>query len=424
MSLPTRFQHTNRKLEDDPQSSTVDLEQLVFSVLEPAALLKQAALLAIETLPIECCLIWKIEEGRTNLLLAASAGIKEEADACIQIPLDPNSLEAYALSNRYPVIVENAQKELRFKLPDLIEQQDMVCGLSSAAGPLESPFGLIEIFSSQVQTFEQEDVNFFRNLTHVAGILLHRERLEENWESQNRLLRKELAELRTAALQSAPSEWDRIEIKNRLIEGRERERLRLAQELHDIPIQDLYGLIYQLDDLRDGLQDPENQKIVEECDQILHRVVNSLRNICRELRPPSLSPFGLEVAIRDHVGKFREQNPAIHVHLDLMRDKQELSDNLRLGLFRIYQQVIQNVAQHAHATEVRIRFYWNDQMIFLEVEDNGQGFEVPRHWVELVRKGHFGLVDIAEGINSMDGKLEVVSAPASGTLVRVIVPRS
>ncbi|MGE5462458.1 MAG: sensor histidine kinase, partial [Syntrophothermus sp.] len=151
-------------------------------------------------------------------------------------------------------------------------------------------------------------------------------------------------------------------------------------------------------------------------------VVNSLRTICRELRPPSLSPFGLEVAIRDHVEKFRDQNMHINVNLDLMPDKQILSDSLRLTLFRIYQQAIQNVARHAQASEIHIRFRWDDKTVVLDVEDNGRGFEVPKHWMELVREEHFGLLGIAERVESIRGKLEIVSAPGAGTLVRAIIP--
>jgi signal transduction histidine kinase len=101
-----------------------------------------------------------------------------------------------------------------------------------------------------------------------------------------------------------------------------------------------------------------------------------------------------------------------------------ISDRLRLGLFRIYQEAILNVARHAQATEVRVRFYWNEDMIVLEVEDNGRGYEVPRLWVELVREEHFGLAGIAEQVESMGGTLEIVSAPENGTLVRTLVPRS
>ncbi len=152
--------------------------------------------------------------------------------------------------------------------------------------------------------------------------------------------------------------------------------------------------------------------------------MNSLRTTCRELRPPSLSPFGLEVAIRDHVEKFQDQNPGIQVHLELMQDKQVLSDSMRLSLFRIYQQAIQNVARHAQASDVYIRFLWDEQSVILEVEDNGMGFEVPKNWMELVREEHFGLLGIAERVESMRGKLEIVSALGNGTLVRAIAPNS
>ncbi len=425
MSLSTRFQHINKKMmaEGPEQSAVVDVGQLLFSDSAPVALLAQVVALATQILPVECCLVWELQEGGKKIVLCAAAGLEDKGVYCLQTPLEPDSLEGFTLSTRYPVVMDNIPEEVRFKLSSLILDHGLVSGSSLVIGTVEHPFGIIEVFSSQAQSFHQKDIDSLQSIANVAGILLHRKRREEKLEAQNQLLRTELAKLGSGS-PSAPLELDRTEIKNRLIDSRERERLRLAQDLHDIPLQDLYGLIYLLDDLRDILKDSEGEKIVDECDHTLHRVVNSLRSICRELRPPSLSPFGLEVAIRDHVEKFREQNPGMYIHLNLMRDKQVISDRLRLGLFRIYQEALQNVARHAEATEVRVRFYWNEDMIVLEVEDNGRGFEVPRLWVELVRGEHFGLVGIAEQVESMGGKLEIVSAPDNGTLVRAIVPRS
>lgn len=424
MSLSTRFQHINKQMmvEDREQSAVVDLDHLLFSDSAPAALLAQAAVLTTQILPVECCLVWELQEGGQAIVLCAAAGLEDEGASRLPAPLAPDSLEGYTLSTRYPVVMDNIPEEVRFKLTSLILDQGLISGFSLVIGPVEHPFGIIEVFSSQAQAFHQKDIDSLQSIANVAGILLHRKRREEKLEAQSRQLRKELAKLGSGS--SSTLEWDRMEIKNRLIDSRERERLRLAQDLHDNPIQDLYGLIYQLDDLRDILKDSEGEILVDECDHTLHRVVDSLRGICRELRPPSLSPFGLEVAIRDHVEKFREQNPGLLIHLNLMRDKQVISDRLRLGLFRIYQEAILNVARHAQATEVRVRFYWNEDMIVLEVEDNGRGYEVPRLWVELVREEHFGLAGIAEQVESMGGTLEIVSAPENGTLVRTLVPRS
>jgi signal transduction histidine kinase len=82
-----------------------------------------------------------------------------------------------------------------------------------------------------------------------------------------------------------------------------------------------------------------------------------------------------------------------------------------------------NVARHAQATEVHVRFRWDDEMIILEVEDNGRGFEVPPQWMDLVLEDHFGLLGIAERVESIRGKLEIISAPGSGTLIRTLIPR-
>jgi signal transduction histidine kinase len=280
-----------------------------------------------------------------------------------------------------------------------------VSGVSVLLGTIEKPLGVMEVFSQQEQIFSQEDCFFLQSIANILGLTMERKRVE--------------AQAKTRS----GHEWDSHEVKHRLSESREKERLRLAQELHDVPIQDLYGLIYQIDDLRDFIQDPDGERILDEHNQILNRIVNNLRTICRELRPPSLSPFGLEVAIRDHVEKLRDQNPNLNIHLELMRDKQVLSDSLRLNLFRVYQQAISNVMRHSEAADVHIRFHWDEEIIILEIEDNGKGFIVPKSWVEFVRRDHFGLVGLAERVEGIRGKLEIVSAPGEGTLVRAIVPR-
>jgi signal transduction histidine kinase len=262
---------------------------------------------------------------------------------------------------------------------------------------------------------------FIQNIANLISLSIQDHHADAEWKIIQEDLRNKLAQLQNLTRLNWGTELD--EVKRRLIESRERERLRLAQELHDVPIQDLYGLIYQLDELNEFIHDEEGKAILEEFHNTTNRIINTLRTMCGELRPPSLSPFGLEVAIRDHVEKFREQNPTIAVHMNLMRDQQVLSDSLRLSLFRIYQQAMANVASHANATEVFIRFQWDDDDITLEIEDNGIGFEFPQQWIELVRQERFGLMGVAERVESMHGRLEVISAPGDGTLINVRVPR-
>lgn len=407
-------------LKGEHQAAVVYLGQLALSDLEAVDLAAQAAVIVTQVLQVEYSLLWEFKEEVQKLFLLAASGGMKNLEALRSLPLQPNSLEEATLSSEYPVNLRRSGNHLK---PGLLESNDVLgveSGVSVRIGTAEKPHGIMQVFSSQRQFFSEDDIHFLQSVANLMGMALHQGCC---WQQQAASPGMPMSATKST-IRSGYLEWDRYEIKNRLVDSQERERLRLAQDLHDVPIQDLYGMIYQLDDLRDAVKGPEGQKILDECDHTLHQVVNSLRTICRELRPPSLSPFGLEVAIRDHVEKFRDQVPGIQVHLDLMQDRQALPDRVRLTLFRIYQHAIHNVARHAQASDVHIRFRWDEETITLEVEDNGIGFEVPENWLELVHDDHFGLLDIAERIESIRGKVEIVSAPGNGTLVRAIAPYS
>lgn len=215
---------------------------------------------------------------------------------------------------------------------------------------------------------------------------------------------------------------DLEEMSHSLHESAEKERLRLAQELHDGPIQDLHGAIYQLQSKNHEKFDQPLNAHLHEVRITLQSVINDLRSMCRELRPPTLIPFGLARAIVSHAGIFQEENPDLTVHLELMEDGQQLSEGVRLALFRIYQQALNNVAKHAQANTLWVRFTLDAEQAILEVQDDGRGFQLPERWIEMAREGHLGLVGAFERADAVGGKLEVISAPGEGTLLRVVIP--
>ena len=151
-------------------------------------------------------------------------------------------------------------------------------------------------------------------------------------------------------------------------------------------------------------------------------VIQSLRTIAGELRPPALAPYGLEKAIRSHSQDFQEVHPDLKVRINLMPDGQQLSEPVRLALFRIYQTAMTNILRHAQATELDIRLSLDDRDVTLEIEDNGVGFHVPSRLIELARQGHLGLVSATERAEAVGGKLKVFSEPGQGTKLRVTVP--
>ncbi|HXV43065.1 MAG TPA: sensor histidine kinase [Anaerolineae bacterium] len=238
------------------------------------------------------------------------------------------------------------------------------------------------------------------------------------------------AELQAAniKLQSEIAERQRIELelaelRHRLERNREKDRLHLAQELHDGPVQDLYGVTYRLEVLKQALTDEVNRVHLAAAQATFEKVIGRLRTICGDLRPPTLAPFGLEKALRSDMDRFQAEHPELKVELTLMPDGQALPEGVRLALFRIYQEALNNLARHAEAGVVRVRFTVNPEQVVLEVEDDGRGFEVPAGWIELARKGHFGLAGAAERAEAVGGSFKVTSTPGAGTTVRTIVPR-
>jgi PAS domain S-box-containing protein len=216
-------------------------------------------------------------------------------------------------------------------------------------------------------------------------------------------------------------EEELIELQRRLMEGREAERLHLAQELHDGPVQDLYGISYNLKAFTDSmLEEPDNEDMLD-LQKNLQKVVKTLRAICGELRPPALAPFGLEKAIRSHAGVFQNAHPELTIGLDLMPDGQNLPEAIRLALYRIYQQALNNVIRHAQARHVMIRFAYDEEQLMLEIQDDGHGFNLPLRWIDLARQGHMGLVGSAERAESIGGRLTVESKLDEGTTIRVTV---
>jgi PAS domain S-box-containing protein len=207
------------------------------------------------------------------------------------------------------------------------------------------------------------------------------------------------------------------ELRGRLSESRESERLFLAQELHDGPIQELFALSYKLTALSEQTQHRELKTVHED----VMRVVGTLRTLCEELRPSTLMSYGLEKAIRSHLEQFSLHYPAYKLETEFGHDGR-LPERISLALFRIYQQALANIVRHAQANQIFIGFRVEQDQAVLEIRDNGRGFIVPGNWLEFARQGHLGLLGGFERAEAVGGKVTVTSAPGKGTQIQVRVP--
>ncbi|MCC6456840.1 MAG: sensor histidine kinase [Caldilineaceae bacterium] len=200
-----------------------------------------------------------------------------------------------------------------------------------------------------------------------------------------------------------------------LVAAREREQLQLANALHDGPLQDLIGARFLLGALTSGAS-------VDEIQNNLQAVIQEVRSLCSELKPPALGPFGLEKAIRAHMQGVHLRDPDTGVTLALDVDAHQLPEWARLALFRIFQAALSNVDRHAQATQIWVRLRMVDGQVLMTVADDGQGFEVPDSWLDFALLERWGLLMMQERADALSGRLVVQSTPGSGTRVMVQVP--
>jgi PAS domain S-box-containing protein len=216
-------------------------------------------------------------------------------------------------------------------------------------------------------------------------------------------------------------ELEMAELNSRLQNSMELERLRLAQELHDNPMQSLYSAIYRIEELRSAADD-NLKEALGDVKQHIQNVLQDLRATAKELRPPTIFNFGLENAIRSHANDILEKHPNLNIYLSLAHDRQILPEKVRLALFRIFQQSIANVIRHSKATEMHVRFSFDAEEAHLEITDNGKGFDVPPNWIDFVRQGHYGLAGAAERANTLGGVFKVHSKLGNSTTIQVTIP--
>ena len=208
----------------------------------------------------------------------------------------------------------------------------------------------------------------------------------------------------------------------KVLEAAQQERIRLAADLHDGPVQELTALNYGLERvdrrlLTDG-PDAVRELLGEQKDH-LTMVTRTLRSLLSELRPPALDEHGLAGALKLYGDAFAKQ-AGVNVSVDAQVDERPAPE-VETIVYRITQEALTNVAKHAQARHVWIRLAAGDQAVDLTIRDDGVGFD-PEHAARLLKDGHFGLVGMRERAEMGGGRMELDSRPDQGTTIHLTLP--
>lgn len=202
--------------------------------------------------------------------------------------------------------------------------------------------------------------------------------------------------------------------------AQEAERARLARELHDEIVQQLIALGHGVDRVqrmveRDPAQATERLQTMRTS---ITALVDELRTLIGDLRPPALAELGLLPAVELLLGRNGEDGP--EVTLVVQGDERRLAPQSELVLFRIVQEAWSNIRHHAQARRADFTFAYEDDGLHLTITDDGVGFVPPSE--ADAPDGHWGLRGMRERAELTGGTFEVTSEPGRGARLHLCVP--
>ena len=206
-------------------------------------------------------------------------------------------------------------------------------------------------------------------------------------------------------------------------ESRAWERKKLAQEIHDGPMQELSSVILLME-LYKRVRKDDVDRAEEELSRAKEQALDclqELRHFAYDLRLTDLEALSLLEELRRYTVEYQKRT-GIAVNLVVDGFRREIPVGVKKNLYRIAQEALTNVRRHAKASEVEIRLHCTEDQLEMSVGDNGRGFNVHEALERAQSEKRFGLLGMQERAYLMGGVLETESAPGEGTTLRVILP--
>ncbi len=209
----------------------------------------------------------------------------------------------------------------------------------------------------------------------------------------------------------------------KIIKAQEQERQRVSREIHDGPAQTMANIVLKAE-LCDRLIELDLNKAKNELyllKEIVRDSLKDMRKIIYDLMPMSLDDLGLIPTIQRLILNF-ETETGINVELFTDKDNDINESIIQLTTFRIIQEALNNIKKHSKAQTVNIRLSIGDKRIYLKIIDDGIGFNVDEKIDSLDNKSGFGLYNIRERVDLLNGKIEIDSEIHKGTKIDVMIP--
>jgi PAS domain S-box-containing protein len=210
------------------------------------------------------------------------------------------------------------------------------------------------------------------------------------------------------------------EFSRHLQSVREVEKNKILSEVHDELGQGLAALMIDVSWIKKHLSDEDPALVSKKIDGLLDAIagnIDAFSRIYSSMNPSMLSELGLHASVEYLVGSFAKSS-GMQVRFSSNTENEPVHPNQSLAMYRIIQEALANIKQHAKASHVTVSLIRLDGMLDLSIEDDGIGFSP-----SAVDSGsHYGLLEIRERVYAMNGTFTLVAAPGQGTRLQIQIP--
>jgi signal transduction histidine kinase len=271
------------------------------------------------------------------------------------------------------------------------------------------PFGVLAIYAKDPNAFDDEEIALLMGLTNdlAYGITALRARAERRRVEE--ALRESERELRLLTVQ--------------LLSIQEKERRRVARELHDELGQALTVLKIHLVGIEEMLA-PDQQHLKGNCEQMLayiDTVIENVRRLSWDLCPSCLEDLGLSSSLRYLVEEIC-RNHQIKSAVVMDEIDHLFSPETQINIYRIFQESLTNVVKHAKASLISVNVQRQDGGVCFRIQDNGRGFNLKQAMSGKVAKKNLGLTAMNERARMAQGTLQISSRKGQGTTITFVIP--
>jgi PAS domain S-box-containing protein len=382
------------------QAALLQLSQALLGETDSQKIMDLAVREAAAALMVEIASLSLLEEDGEHISIRASLGwAPEQAQRVNHVPLAESGNTSQVIRNRTPIIRRGTVGEMLPPLPDMASQVGIV---ATAVAPLllgDNSVGTLAVGSRTPRDWTDDDVRLLSLVASTTAQALERARLFE----QINAGRKRFEDL-----------------AHRLVEMQESERRYIARELHDEIGQMLTGLKLLLTSDVDALPG-RTLANVGEARTLVGDLMARVRNLSLDLRPAMLDDLGLLPAVVWFIGRYETQTEGRVAFNHLGIEGERFPREVETTAYRIVQEALTNVARHAGVKSASVRLWARGEVLEVQVEDTGSGFDPA---TALAAGKSSGLAGMRERAVLLGGQLTIDSAPGAGTRLIAVLPLS